>query len=504
MSEKLVSSDAFGYSETNAEAIEKALYCLKHGELESVENWLDLLRERITELGSENHVEQPATAPIDEFNGETNSLIRSIMTLLDMDAIGVLKPHGVGRHGRKLLSAAAARLAALPPQDPGPKQPRQLIAQTVAQTDGRAATDVAAEALELAGILGSMVEGSAGDPAIIYEPDYSPADGDVYVARAVVLLKEFARAAFANETEAEGATFQQRVQPWMLACFGAKIAADRVERNHRFLEESLELVQACGCSASEAHQLVDYTFGRPIGEPMQEVGGVMVTLAGLCLANGIDMHNAGDVELRRVWTKVEQIRAKHDAKPKHSPLPIKAATAVVHTDDLAVDRFSAELKDKLRLSREKGRGGWETTDPIELSLMLREHVEKGDPRDVANYCVFLWNLGMPISDAALPMGERAAPMPADDRSADIKAHMQYTSDSGWCLPLSGDVDASAIPAGRIPGDTDDTRAAFHDYDRRVLSRTRTAWQIWRDACAFALSSAPEQTSQGSSPERRSA
>ena len=36
------------YPETNAEVIDKALYCLKHGETESVENWLDLLRERLT------------------------------------------------------------------------------------------------------------------------------------------------------------------------------------------------------------------------------------------------------------------------------------------------------------------------------------------------------------------------------------------------------------------------------------------------------------------------
>lgn len=35
------------YPETNAEVIEKALYCLKHGETESVENWLGLLRERL-------------------------------------------------------------------------------------------------------------------------------------------------------------------------------------------------------------------------------------------------------------------------------------------------------------------------------------------------------------------------------------------------------------------------------------------------------------------------
>ncbi|HEY7822719.1 MAG TPA: hypothetical protein VIG24_07805 [Acidimicrobiia bacterium] len=90
----------------------------------------------------------------------------------------------------------------------------------------------------------------------------------------------------------EGETFQQRVQPWLMECFGEMIAGDREERNHRFLEEALELVQACGCSRSEAHQLVDYVFDRPVGEPHQEVGGVMVTLAALCLANDLNMHGA--------------------------------------------------------------------------------------------------------------------------------------------------------------------------------------------------------------------
>jgi len=115
--------------------------------------------------------------------------------------------------------------------------------------------------------------------------------------------------------------FQARVQPWMMECFGAEIAADRIERNHRFFEEATELVQANGMTRSEAHQLVDYTFDRPIGELHQEVGGVMVTLAALCLASGQDMHAAGETELARIWTKVEAIRAKQAAKPKHSPLP---------------------------------------------------------------------------------------------------------------------------------------------------------------------------------------
>lgn len=117
------------------------------------------------------------------------------------------------------------------------------------------------------------------------------------------------------------ARFQSRVRPWLQACFGAEIAADKVERNHRFLEEALELVQATGCTQSEAHQLVDYVFGRPVGEPSQEVGGVMVTLAALCLAHELDMHADAETELARIWTKVEAIRAKQAAKPKHSPLP---------------------------------------------------------------------------------------------------------------------------------------------------------------------------------------
>lgn len=118
-----------------------------------------------------------------------------------------------------------------------------------------------------------------------------------------------------NET-----TFQTKVLEFLVACFG-EAALDKTERNHRFLEESLELVQACGCTASEAHQLVDYVFNRPIGEKYQETGGVMVTLAALCECQGLDMNDCGEIELYRVWQKIDQIRIKQANKPKHSPLP---------------------------------------------------------------------------------------------------------------------------------------------------------------------------------------
>jgi hypothetical protein len=138
-------------------------------------------------------------------------------------------------------------------------------------------------------------------------------------------FREVTQAQPEQAAQGVGEPLQQRVQPWLMACFGLMIAGDREERNHRFLEEALELVQACGCTASEAHQLVDYTFGRPVGEKNQEVGGVMITLAALCLANDLDMHAAGEAELARIWTMVEKIREKQAAKPKHSPRPAHPA-----------------------------------------------------------------------------------------------------------------------------------------------------------------------------------
>ncbi len=48
----------------------------------------------------------------DTFNGNNAQLISCIKALLEMDADGILRPHGVGGHARGLLSAAAVRLAA--------------------------------------------------------------------------------------------------------------------------------------------------------------------------------------------------------------------------------------------------------------------------------------------------------------------------------------------------------------------------------------------------------
>lgn len=115
--------------------------------------------------------------------------------------------------------------------------------------------------------------------------------------------------------------FQTRVGIWMMECFDAETCRDGVERNHRFLEESLELVQSLDCTRDDCHALVDYVYNRNRGQPVQEMGGVMVTLAALALARSMSMEEAGETELRRVWTCIEKIRAKQAGKPKRGPLP---------------------------------------------------------------------------------------------------------------------------------------------------------------------------------------
>jgi len=118
-------------------------------------------------------------------------------------------------------------------------------------------------------------------------------------------------------------TYQSRVQIWLVECFGLKVASSVDQRAHRFFEEATELVQSVGMSREFMHQLVDHVMDKPVGEPMQEAGGTLVTLAGLCCAAGLNLHDAGEAELARLNDPyvMAQKRIKHQNKPVDSPLP---------------------------------------------------------------------------------------------------------------------------------------------------------------------------------------
>ena len=68
-----------------------------------------------------------------------------------------------------------------------------------------------------------------------------------------------------------------------------------------------------------------------------------------------------------------------------------------------VKKLKEAMKEKLAAARLKGRGGWQDKDDCSqehLSRLLREHVEKGDPVDVANFCMMLHARGETILPVA--------------------------------------------------------------------------------------------------------
>lgn len=78
-------------------------------------------------------------------------------------------------------------------------------------------------------------------------------------------------------------------------------------------------------------------------------------------------------------------------------------------DEMAVNKLSDALLAKLKQAREKGRTGWWSDDVSAetLSTMLREHVNKGDPVDVAAFAAFLVSKGQSITKINEPLEEVA-------------------------------------------------------------------------------------------------
>ncbi|SPB16488.1 hypothetical protein NOV72_03688 [Caballeronia novacaledonica] len=118
-----------------------------------------------------------------------------------------------------------------------------------------------------------------------------------------------------------------------------------------------------------------------------------------------------------------------------SLLSASIADTASHQDDVAVDRFAQVMKEKMADARGKGRGGWESASPELLSRMLREHVEKGDPRDVANFCMMLWTMSAPIAPSA------------DSRDARYDWMLAMLRADGW-TEAAMDKEIAAIAAER--------------------------------------------------------
>lgn len=139
---------------------------------------------------------------------------------------------------------------------------------------------------------------------------------------------------------------------------------------------------------------------------------VMVTRAFLCnvdeaLQRHLDDHAPRQIPVHRADSDVLQaeLRALLAAAPEP---PAPGVTGWEVADGIAaglelhastanlVQRFARALAEKLAAAEHKYgyTDGWLSPEWMdECRAHLRQHVEKGDPRDVAAYCAFLWHHG---------------------------------------------------------------------------------------------------------------
>lgn len=218
-----------------------------------------------------------------------------------------------------------------------------------------------------------------------------------------------------NDTSTRSAR-QHRVNAWCAEAFGSDHAASVPERALRLIEEAVEAAQAAGINSVMAHRLVDHVYSRPAGELEQELGGVGLTLLALASAAGMDADHAEQQELNRVLSKpASHFTARNAAKiaaglsiMSVNGAEVDGATLAMPADlhprtaDL-IRRFAVALGEKLEVAERKY--GWDThwESPAWMDQcreQLVAHVAKGDPRDVAAYCMFLWHHG---EHTALPI-----------------------------------------------------------------------------------------------------
>lgn len=108
---------------------------------------------------------------------------------------------------------------------------------------------------------------------------------------------------------------QDRVHAWCIAAFGKKQSKSKKHRGLRFLEEAIELFQACEGNPEQAHTLIDYIFARPKGDLWREFGGAGLTLLALAATAGVDADAAENSELERVLAKpIEHFQQRNKVK----------------------------------------------------------------------------------------------------------------------------------------------------------------------------------------------
>src|SRR5258706_5317759 len=90
---------------------------------------------------------------------------------------------------------------------------------------------------------------------------------------------------------------------WAIRSFGHDHVSNLRIRSLRVAEEATELAQACKVTEEQMHQLVSIVYYRPVGNPVEEVGGVLMTTYVMCARLDRDSEDVFANELAKVLAK---------------------------------------------------------------------------------------------------------------------------------------------------------------------------------------------------------
>ncbi|VGD57671.1 hypothetical protein [Klebsiella pneumoniae] len=122
------------------------------------------------------------------------------------------------------------------------------------------------------------------------------------------------------------------------------------------------------------------------------------------------------------------------------PAPVVPDGLNHETADLVL-RFASALADKLHKAEQKyGRStDWMKDDWYAHCLQsLLEHIEKGDPRDVAAYCAFMWHHGwktkvaQPVQDEQKSISDQQAILALEGAGAVTPVGLAYKAELNAC------------------------------------------------------------------------
>jgi NTP pyrophosphatase (non-canonical NTP hydrolase) len=279
-----------------------------------------------------------------------------------------------------------------------------------------------------------------------------------------------------------------------------------------------EVGEACNVIKKLERERLGWRGSRDTIEHLgEELADVVICADLVALSAGIDLSAAVVAKFNATSEKVglhHRLAASPSAPTPHAD----------HPDDLAVDRFAVAMKKKLALARANGRSGWD--DPTQcsaedLSRMLREHVEKGDPRDVANFCMMLDQRSEVISSAHVPtkdreiellraenlnlqdrMNEFVGPITDEERLEVIRLRTSYTSllaQFEWACGLVTDMtgrdprlperDGDTAPAPRTDSEI---VAQTNDVARIILRYIGTGYEVPSDHLFYEATDARSQ------------